>query len=960
MTTTTIATGTPVISVTDNRGICVRTLNWNRTQAEDNTTLLVTQIQVPDDSLTALSRDPRLFAAWQADSTSGANLTSWGSLTAQRLRRDSTDSGQDVVLFDAEGNPAWARDPAGTVIQWAYDVLGRPISVLQQASGAAKASTAAAFIYGDNDVQAVKPQDNNLRGVCVRQYDEGGRLTTDSVALSAAVLSASQTFLLDAETLPDWPASETGRSDLLETTEYLTTVVADALGCILSQTDGAGHSVSLAYDVSGVPVKQMVQLKGQATPLSLLNGLTLSAAGQVLSERAGNGVETSYGYVPETLRLSSIVAVRSSDSMTLQSLGYAYDPVGNVTSVSDATVSAAWYRNQATAGARTFTYDALNQLIRATGRENAGNGAQSRALPTLLPTDDAQYVNYTRTYSYDNGGNLNLLTHSGAVNSTMAMVTDSMSNRSIRQDRSGSLTPDTVVWNDWFTPGGQLMSLQTEGGKPANGFADSADPLLWDRNTCLQTVTLLSRSDTDINQNDREVYQYRGGMRVRKQTRTLTNSGTGLWTVSEVRYLPGLELCNSWQETVSALGSRSVSYTEQLEVVTTQAGRSQIRVLHWVSTPPSGISNDQIRYGVDDNLGSMQLELDNKGYVISREEYYPFGGTAVWASRSALEANYKTVRYSGKERDVTGLYYYGYRYYAPWLCRWTASDPAHEIDGLNLFRMVKNDPTTLLDINGLENDSKRSSHTAASPVGRVSRIKGNSIFMAYHEDKKTGIRGGHALERHIPPHGFDSKKYAMKRYADNPNYVVGSGAFISMDVANNIISQAINSFNPSTISSGKMDEVTKKWGNSKYKTIEYNEEIINKEGKIKLERKSIKIEAFDRKNSEKLDRIPMTEEKRKAIYEKRISIKFDVREVSPTANPIGWGLKNRSDYLKIINETDPSKKNKLTKELIVPLYHVSVIVDMELPARERKEGVKPGIYQPKSGNRMRIITAYPK
>jgi len=39
---------------------------------------------------------------------------------------------------------------------------------------------------------------------------------------------------------------------------------------------------------------------------------------------------------------------------------------------------------------------------------------------------------------------------------------------------------------------------------------------------------------------------------------------------------------------------------------------------------------------------------------------------------------------------------------------------------------------------------------------------------------------------------------------------------------------------------------------------------------------------------------------------------------------------------------------------------VSVIVDMELPARERKEGVKPGIYQPKSGNRMRIITAYPK
>jgi insecticidal toxin complex protein TccC len=59
------------------------------------------------------------------------------------------------------------------------------------------------------------------------------------------------------------------------------------------------------------------------------------------------------------------------------------------------------------------------------------------------------------------------------------------------------------------------------------------------------------------------------------------------------------------------------------------------------------------------------------------------------------------VRYSGKERDNTGLYYYGYRYYAPWLCRWLNADPAREVDGLNLFRMVVNNPVTLEDKMGL-------------------------------------------------------------------------------------------------------------------------------------------------------------------------------------------------------------------------------------------------------------------
>ncbi|WP_198385852.1 RHS repeat-associated core domain-containing protein, partial [Burkholderia ubonensis] len=44
----------------------------------------------------------------------------------------------------------------------------------------------------------------------------------------------------------------------------------------------------------------------------------------------------------------------------------------------------------------------------------------------------------------------------------------------------------------------------------------------------------------------------------------------------------------------------------------------------------------------------------------------------------------------------------GYRHYAPWLARWLNPDPAGTVDGLNLYRMVRNNPITLVDSNGTD------------------------------------------------------------------------------------------------------------------------------------------------------------------------------------------------------------------------------------------------------------------
>jgi RHS repeat-associated protein len=112
------------------------------------------------------------------------------------------------------------------------------------------------------------------------------------------------------------------------------------------------------------------------------------------------------------------------------------------------------------------------------------------------------------------------------------------------------------------------------------------------------------------------------------------------------------------------------------------------------------MGDESLRYGIGDHLGSVSMELDANGATISREAYYPYGGTAWWAGRSQLEADYKTIRYSGHERDATGLIYYGLRYYAPWRQRWLNPDPAGETDGLNLFAAFSNSPVSMNDVGG--------------------------------------------------------------------------------------------------------------------------------------------------------------------------------------------------------------------------------------------------------------------
>jgi RHS repeat-associated protein len=109
------------------------------------------------------------------------------------------------------------------------------------------------------------------------------------------------------------------------------------------------------------------------------------------------------------------------------------------------------------------------------------------------------------------------------------------------------------------------------------------------------------------------------------------------------------------------------------------------------------------RYQLSNNIELAALELDEASNIISYEEYYPYGETSYRAGRNVAEVSQKRYRYTGKEKDEeSGLYYYGARYYAPWLGRWTAADPAGLVDGLNLYMYCRGSPVGLVDEEGME------------------------------------------------------------------------------------------------------------------------------------------------------------------------------------------------------------------------------------------------------------------
>ncbi|WP_448098525.1 RHS repeat-associated core domain-containing protein [Luteibacter yeojuensis] len=657
---------TPSLSAIDPRGLPVVAVSYHRADAGD-----------PPEAHTgrgAYDAAGRLHAQWDARSWADGgeggmpDQRSVHGLSGQVLRTQGVDTGWRIALFGDAGQALEGWDGRATHRRGVYDRQLRPLSVHERQAGAEEGCVER-FTYGGASETAT-----NRCGRLIRHDDQAGSRTCAGVGLTGQELAQTQRFLRNLD-MPDWPVSATARDALLETTDaglpaaYTSRSNHDALGSPVHQTDASGNTRQAYRDVAGRVLRtSFTPAAGETTVV--LDDLLYDAYGAVTSETAGNGVVTTATFSDVDGRLLRLQATRPGK--ILQDLAYTYDPVGNVLRIEDAAQPTDWFDGTQVEPVSTYRHDTLYRLVEASGRESVHAGI-GPGLPGLGGpgggADASRRRRYIQTYIYDAGGNLRTLSHlaSDQTQYTRTMHMAGRGNRGLYQ-ADPERPPDLDAA---FDANGNLLHLE------------GVQAMTWDTRNQLRRVTQVLRADGD---NDDEVYVYdSGGQRRRKLRVTQARAVTHL---AEVRYLPGLEI-----RTDTATG-------ETYEVAIAQAGRSAMRWLRWQANGRKALPAPQWRYGLDDHLGSAMLELDGQAAVISHEGYYPYGGTAWWAAASATEANYKTIRYSGKERDATGLYYYGFRYYAPWLQRWINPDPAGTGDGMNVYAFVGSDPVGHRDPSG--------------------------------------------------------------------------------------------------------------------------------------------------------------------------------------------------------------------------------------------------------------------
>jgi RHS repeat-associated protein len=340
---------------------------------------------------------------------------------------------------------------------------------------------------------------------------------------------------------------------------------------------------------------------------------------------------------------------------------------------------------------RDFVYDAHYRLVRTTGRVHQallehdyvpGTGGTIKGTRHLSFNNGNALERFTQHFDYDASGNLREIRHVGETRSwTTAMWVSPVSIRSLPAlDPSGIpvQAPETK-----FDAAGNLRGLA------------HLRELTWSwRGTLARAVVIHRAGGTD----DDEVYTYGADrMRVRKVATRVVHGGQ-VETIEKV-YLDGCE-----RKRVTRGGTVVLErWTSHFAV-----GDRRVALLHrWVrddlGRETDDVAQHRIHFQIGTHQGSSAFEVDADGNVISYEEYFAHGGTAFVADDAVREVEYKDYRYSGKERDdATILYYYGHRYYAPWIRRWLSPDPIGPEDDLNLYQFVLGDPVGNVDPDGLD------------------------------------------------------------------------------------------------------------------------------------------------------------------------------------------------------------------------------------------------------------------
>ena len=357
--------------------------------------------------------------------------------------------------------------------------------------------------------------------------------------------------------------------------------------------------------------------------------------------------------------------------------------------------------------ARVYTYDAINQL---TGENGGGTNA---------------------AWTYDAAGNCLTDMGSGVTNSAAYDVDNELLFWSTMAATQNTIRgqvapgPQQIKWyNTWASAGGRSVRVSpTDGSFVMQGvpMAAGSNALAvtvrdFSGNVATKTVSFTKQAAT-------------GTFNYYDANGNLTNAANG---ASSVTYSYDFEnrLTGVTSNGVSVLqcwydgAGRRIAKREVVGGVTNSAlyvydGWTVLAVVDGATGQlletylrGSGLGGDigtlvaETRFAGGTATNTVYCHNNHRGDVTAVRQGTSMVATFDYAAfgqmRSASGSYSPRFRFSSKELDsATGLYYYGYRYYAPSLNRWLTQDPIKEAGGLNQYVFCGNNVLNAIDIFGL-------------------------------------------------------------------------------------------------------------------------------------------------------------------------------------------------------------------------------------------------------------------
>ena len=660
----------------------------------------------------------------------------------------SMDSGERWTLRDVAGKPRYTWDATGQRLSSTYDRLQRA-SETRLLDLTPSEVVVDRVVYGE---LSPNPEQQNLRLKTAQQQDQAGVLTSVAYDFKGNLLESQRRYAVEYRNILDL-----SQNIQLQTTNLMLTSkkTYDALNRPTTSLTPDKSITTFVYDKSGFLIRVNVQAATLTVPSPFIKNYSYDAKGQTVSASYGNGVAETYDYDPFTALIRHKVTKRdptkfSGDSPNLpstglpkgqvQNLSYTYDPVGNVTSIQDDAQHTIFFRNTIVEPSNEYTYNALYELIEATGREHLGQAGGKPSPPTASnafqtrkdhPNDGKAMGNYTERYAFDTVGNIKSVQHIGDGPNSGWTRTYTYSSASPFQPNkmSNRLTSTTI--------GGPTETYQYDGAAGVRGNVTSMPrlPLMnWNYLDQLHASAQQNVGNGGTPETTYYIYD-NAGKRVRKVTETQASAGNTPKTKRERLYFDTYEDYKEY----GANGATVILERQTLHIM---GNNQRVAVVeNQISGDPQGLPPMIVRFQFSNHLQSSCIELDDQGSIISYEEYFPYGSSSYQGVRLQTETP-KRYRYNGKEKDEeSGLYYYGARYYASWLGRWTSPDPAGLADGLNVYEYVGNNSVNMTDLRGLSRKWKKP-EKPAKPEGE----EGEEPETETGSEGEPEIRGGHDTE----------------------------------------------------------------------------------------------------------------------------------------------------------------------------------------------------------------------